>query len=47
MDSYQAVTIDLDSMLQVEDVAEVVTFLSSDAAAQIMCAAIDVFVKKS
>ena len=47
MDSDQAVTIDLDSMLQVEDVAEVVTFLASDAAAPIMGAAIDVFGKKS
>ena len=36
MDSDQAVTIDLDSMLQVEDVAEVVTFLASDAAGPIM-----------
>lgn len=47
MDTDKAVTIDLDSMLQVEEVAEVVTFLASDAAAPIMGAAIDVFGKKS
>lgn len=47
MDTDKAVTIDLDSMLQVEEVAEVVTFLASDVAAPIMGAAIDVFGKKS
>lgn len=47
MDSDQAVTIDLESMLQVDEVAEVVTYLASDAASPIMGAAIDVFGKKS
>lgn len=47
MDSDRAVTVDLSQMLQVSEVAEVVTYLASDAAAPIMGAAIDVFGKKS
>lgn len=47
MDSDKAVTVDLDSMLQVGEVADVVSFLASDAASSIMGAAIDVFGKKS
>lgn len=47
MDTDKAVTIDLESMLQVEEVAEVVMYLSSEEAKPIMGAAIDVFGKKS
>ena len=42
-----AVTIKPEDMLQVEEVAKVVTFLASDEAAPIMGAAIDVFGKKA
>ncbi len=45
-DSDAAVTIKLDDMMQVEDVAPVVLFLASDEAWPIMGAAIDVFGKK-
>lgn len=47
MDSDGAVTISLDEMLQVEEVAKVIRFLASDDAAPIMGAAIDVFGKKA
>lgn len=47
MDSDKAVTVELGEMLQVEDVAEVVAYLASDAAASIMGAAIDVFGRQS
>lgn len=42
-----AVTINLDDMMQVDEVAKIVKFLASDEAAPIMGAAIDVFGKKS
>lgn len=47
MDEDKAVTIALDEMLQVDEVARVVRFLASDDAAPIMGAAIDVFGKKA
>lgn len=45
--SDKAITIPLDSMLQVDEVSRVVLFLASDDAAPITGAAIDVFGKKS
>ena len=47
IDSDPAVTIKLDEMLQVDEVAKVVSFLVSDEASPIMGAAIDVFGKKA
>lgn len=47
MDEDKAVTIALDEMLQVDEVAKVIRFLASDEAAPIMGAAIDVFGKKA
>lgn len=46
MDADGAVTVSLEEMLRVEDVAKVVLFLASDEAAPIMGAAIDVFGKQ-
>lgn len=47
MNSDAAVTIPLDDMLQVDEVAEVVLFLASDEAAPVVGAAVDVFGKKA
>ncbi|MDR0840299.1 MAG: SDR family oxidoreductase [Christensenellaceae bacterium] len=46
-DSDAAVTIPLDDMMQVEEVAKVVLYLASDEAAPFMGAALDVFKKKA
>ena len=45
--SDKAITVELDDMMQVDEVAKVVLFLASDDAKPIMGAAIDVFGKKA